>query len=149
MSDISFSKIPVFASRSCFFLSDHNLMLSEQRAAVNSYSKIFCGILRFEMLGHFVSTVLPIIVVFRFCHPAVLVPTMTVCVCVCVCVRVQKAGLSCYGVGPVLMVSPKRLDWGTIPVLCYDQRQVTLTNESEIDAHFTAFLVTTRLSDCR
>jgi len=49
--------------------------------------------------------------------------------------------VSCEGVGPVLMVSPQTLDWGTVPVLCYVSKQLTITNESQIDAYFSAFLV--------
>ena len=42
--------------------------------------------------------------------------------------------------GPVLMLSPQSLDWGTVPVLCYVNKQVTITNESQIDACFSAFM---------
>jgi len=41
------------------------------------------------------------------------------------------------------MVSPQVLDWGTVPVLCYVEKQVTITNQSQIEANFSAFMVTT------
>jgi len=56
--------------------------------------------------------------------------------------------VSCDGVGPVLMVSPRVLDWGTVPVLCYTEKQITITNESQIEANFFAFMVTTVIFFC-
>ena len=40
------------------------------------------------------------------------------------------------------MVSPQTLDWGIVPVLCYVEKQITITNESQIEANLSAFLVT-------
>ena len=56
--------------------------------------------------------------------------------------------VGCDGVGPVLMVSPRSLDWGTVPVLCCVEKYVAITNESEIEANFSAFMVTTLTSFC-
>ena len=39
------------------------------------------------------------------------------------------------------MVSPQTLDWGTVPVLCYVEKQITISNESQIEANFSAFMV--------
>ena len=54
--------------------------------------------------------------------------------------------VACDGVGPVLLVSPRSLDWGTVPVLCCSEKQVTIKNDSPISAEFSAFMVTTILS---
>ena len=56
--------------------------------------------------------------------------------------------MSCYGVGPVLLVSPQVLDWGTVPVLCCVEKQVTIANESHIEANFSAFMVNTLIFRC-
>jgi len=69
-------------------------------------------------------------------------------VCVCVCVCVQMAQVACEGVGPVLLVSPRSLDWGTMPVLHCMEKQVTITNESQIPANFSAYMVTTAAFFC-
>jgi len=37
------------------------------------------------------------------------------------------------------------LDWGTVPVLCYEEKQVTVTNQSQIEANFSAFMVITAI----
>jgi len=56
--------------------------------------------------------------------------------------------VACDGVGPALMVSPRSLDWGTVPVLCCVEKQVTITNESQIAANFSAYMVTTYYNIC-
>ena len=50
--------------------------------------------------------------------------------------------VACDGVGPVLMVHPRTLDWGTVPVLWCIEKHITITNESQIPASFSAFMVT-------
>ena len=40
------------------------------------------------------------------------------------------------------MVHPSTLDWGTVPVLWCVEKHVTITNESQIAASFSAFMVT-------
>ena len=47
----------------------------------------------------------------------------------------------CVGEGPVVHMTPSRLDWGTIPVLLDVSLCVTLSNESLIPSEFTARMV--------
>jgi len=48
----------------------------------------------------------------------------------------------------VLLVTPRTLDWDTVPVLSYDEKQVSIRNESEIEANFSAFMVSTVVFFC-
>lgn len=46
--------------------------------------------------------------------------------------------ISCIGEGPVVHMTPQKLDWGTIPVLTDMPEKIVLSNESLIPAKFTA-----------
>lgn len=49
--------------------------------------------------------------------------------------------VTCCGEGPVVSISPNKLEWGAIPVLTPLEKTLTLVNESSIDAEFETVLV--------
>ena len=65
------------------------------------------------------------------------------------CVCVQHAHVTCIGEGPVVQMTPSKLDWGTIPVLLDSPQSIILSNESLIPAKYTAHMVSMGLvCDC-
>ena len=54
---------------------------------------------------------------------------------------VQHVHVTCIGEGPVVHMTPSKLDWGTIPVLFDSPQSIVLSNESLIPAKYTAHMV--------
>lgn len=55
--------------------------------------------------------------------------------------EVMSVGISCIGEGPVVYVSPSKLNWGVCPVLEPISKVVTVSNQSIIPAKFKCALV--------
>ena len=51
--------------------------------------------------------------------------------------------VNCLGEGPVISISPEKLEWGVVPVLSPTVKTLTIVNESSIDAEFETVLVGT------
>nr|KAG5712964.1 hypothetical protein BaRGS_021758 [Batillaria attramentaria] len=53
----------------------------------------------------------------------------------------MRVHISCIGEGPVVHMTPQKLDWGTVPVLTDMPQTITLSNESLISAKYTAHML--------
>lgn len=54
--------------------------------------------------------------------------------------------VTCIGEGPVVQITPPKVDWGTIKVLVDNTKKLLLSNESLIPAKFTAQMVSPKMA---